>query len=53
MRDVGKELAERYGTRSLPETFVLDRQGRVVAVGRGEIDRAFLDAAVRKAESAS
>ncbi len=53
VRDVGKELAERYGTRSLPETFVLDREGRVVAVGRGEIDRAFLDAAVRKAESAS
>ena len=49
VRDVGKDLAEQYGTRSLPETFVLDREGRVVAVGRGEIDRAFLDAAIARA----
>jgi cytochrome c biogenesis protein CcmG/thiol:disulfide interchange protein DsbE len=53
VRDVGKDLAEQYGTRSLPETFVLDKQGRVVAVGRGEIDRAFLDAAISQAERSS
>ncbi len=53
VRDVGKDLAERYGTRSLPETFVLDPEGRVVAVGRGEIDRAFLDAAIARAERSS
>jgi len=53
VRDVGKDLAERYGTRSLPETFVLDKEGRVVAVGRGEIDRAFLDAAIARAERSS
>ena len=51
VRDVGKELAQRYGTRSLPETFVLDAQGRVVAVGRGEIDRKFLDAAITEASA--
>jgi cytochrome c biogenesis protein CcmG, thiol:disulfide interchange protein DsbE len=53
VRDVGKKLAEQYGTRSLPETFVLDREGRVVAVGRGEIDREFLDAAIARAEGAA
>jgi cytochrome c biogenesis protein CcmG/thiol:disulfide interchange protein DsbE len=50
LRDVGTDLASQYGTRALPETFVLDRQGRVVAISRGQIDQRFLDAALVKAQ---
>ena len=32
------ELAPRFGTNKLPETFVLDRGGKVVAMSRGEVD---------------
>ena len=50
LRDVGTKLANAFGTRGLPETFVLDRQGRIVAVSRGQISQTFLDAAVAKAQ---
>jgi cytochrome c biogenesis protein CcmG/thiol:disulfide interchange protein DsbE len=52
VRDVGTDLAARYGTNKLPETFVLDRQGRVVAISRGQISQAFLDQALAKAQRA-
>ncbi len=50
LRDIGTKLAGAFGTRGLPETFVLDRRGRVVAVSRGQVSQPFLDAAVAKAE---
>jgi cytochrome c biogenesis protein CcmG/thiol:disulfide interchange protein DsbE len=50
LRDVGTSLAKDYGTRSLPETFVLDAKGRIVAVARGRVNRAFLRDAIAKAE---
>ena len=40
IRDVDARLAEAYGTHKLPETFVIDRQGRIAALARGEIDDA-------------
>jgi cytochrome c biogenesis protein CcmG/thiol:disulfide interchange protein DsbE len=49
IRDVGTDLASKYGTRALPETFVLDRQGRVVAISRGQLNQGFLDRALKKA----
>ena len=49
-RDVGTKLAREYGTRNLPETFVIDREGRVVAISRGALDRAWLTEAIRSAE---
>jgi cytochrome c biogenesis protein CcmG/thiol:disulfide interchange protein DsbE len=49
IRDVDGKLAQDYGTRALPETFVIDRQGRVVALSRGEVTQKFLDAAVTEA----
>jgi cytochrome c biogenesis protein CcmG, thiol:disulfide interchange protein DsbE len=49
LRDSKLELAPEYGTRALPETFVIDPQGRVVAVARGQVDRAFLDASLERA----
>jgi cytochrome c biogenesis protein CcmG/thiol:disulfide interchange protein DsbE len=48
VRDVDGKLAKEYGTRALPETFVIDRQGRVAALTRGVVDRRFLDEALAK-----
>lgn len=49
VRDVGTDLANAYGTKALPETFVIDAQGRVVAVSRGQVSQRFLDNAIAKA----
>lgn len=38
LRDYEGKLAPKYGTDALPETFVIDRQGRIVAVQRGQVD---------------
>ena len=48
-RDIGTKLAKQYGTRALPETFVLDRRGRIVAISRGEVSQQFLDRSVTEA----
>jgi cytochrome c biogenesis protein CcmG, thiol:disulfide interchange protein DsbE len=40
VRDVEGDLANDYGTHQLPETFVIDRQGRIVAISRGQVDDA-------------
>jgi cytochrome c biogenesis protein CcmG, thiol:disulfide interchange protein DsbE len=48
LRDVDGKLANAYGTRALPETFVIDRQGRVAALTRGVVDRQFLEDALAK-----
>jgi cytochrome c biogenesis protein CcmG/thiol:disulfide interchange protein DsbE len=50
VRDVGTSLAQEYGTRALPETFVLDRRGRIVSVSRGQLNGAFLNKAIAQAE---
>jgi cytochrome c biogenesis protein CcmG/thiol:disulfide interchange protein DsbE len=49
VRDVGTKLAKRYGTNKIPETFVIDRAGRIVDVFRGQIDQQFMDRALAKA----
>jgi cytochrome c biogenesis protein CcmG/thiol:disulfide interchange protein DsbE len=51
LRDVGTKLAEEYGTTSLPETFVIDAQGRIADFYRGQIDAARLDRALAKARA--
>ncbi len=48
LRDVGGDLGDDYGTNGVPETFVIDRQGRVVALQRGSVDDAFLERALRE-----
>lgn len=53
VRDPGDTLFGAYGNRGIPETFVLDGRGRVVALRRGEVDRAFLDGAIARARAAS
>jgi cytochrome c biogenesis protein CcmG/thiol:disulfide interchange protein DsbE len=45
-RDVGGGFAKAYGTKGLPETFVINPKGRITAMRRGAIDDAFLDAAL-------
>lgn len=43
LRDVDGDFAKAYGTKGLPETFVIDREGRIVALRRGTVDEAFLN----------
>jgi cytochrome c biogenesis protein CcmG, thiol:disulfide interchange protein DsbE len=53
LRDSSGALANAFGTEALPETFVLDRDSRVVAISRGEItQQSFLTEAIAKAEQA-
>jgi len=49
VRDDRLKLAPKYGTSQLPETFVIDRDGKVVALSRGQIDQAFMDSALDRA----
>jgi cytochrome c biogenesis protein CcmG, thiol:disulfide interchange protein DsbE len=51
LRDTTGEFAQAYGTTQIPETFVIDSSGHVVAISRGEIDEAFLNHAIALAES--
>jgi cytochrome c biogenesis protein CcmG, thiol:disulfide interchange protein DsbE len=49
LRDVEGKLAQDYGTRALPETFMIDRDGKVVAVSRGVVSEKFIDHALEQA----
>lgn len=49
LRDDRLQLAPKFGTSKLPETFVLDRRGRVVAISRGQIEEPFLTGAIDRA----
>jgi cytochrome c biogenesis protein CcmG/thiol:disulfide interchange protein DsbE len=49
--DTTGEFAHAYGTNGLPESFVIDRHGHVVAISRQEVDEAFLNRAVSLAAS--
>jgi cytochrome c biogenesis protein CcmG/thiol:disulfide interchange protein DsbE len=51
IRDVGTKLARRYGTNNVPETFVIGKDGRIVDLFRGQIDQAFMDHALEKAQA--
>jgi cytochrome c biogenesis protein CcmG, thiol:disulfide interchange protein DsbE len=51
LRDNSGTFAHSYGTDQLPESFVIDRRGRIVAISRGEINQAFLDHAIALAQS--
>jgi cytochrome c biogenesis protein CcmG/thiol:disulfide interchange protein DsbE len=51
LRDNNGSFAHSYGTDQLPESFVIDRDGHVAAISRGEIDQKFLDRAIALAQS--
>jgi cytochrome c biogenesis protein CcmG/thiol:disulfide interchange protein DsbE len=46
LRDVDGDLAQDYGTRALPETFVINQEGKITAVSRGQVNAKFLDQSV-------
>jgi cytochrome c biogenesis protein CcmG/thiol:disulfide interchange protein DsbE len=43
LRDRDGRFADRYGSRAFPETFVIDRRGRIAAERRGPVDQRWLD----------
>jgi cytochrome c biogenesis protein CcmG/thiol:disulfide interchange protein DsbE len=43
LRDRDGQFADRYGSRAFPETFVIDRRGRIAPQRRGPVDQAWLD----------
>jgi cytochrome c biogenesis protein CcmG, thiol:disulfide interchange protein DsbE len=49
VRDVDERFAHGLGVAGIPETFVLDKRGRVAAYKRSAVDAAWIRAAVRKA----
>ncbi len=51
VRDSTGSFAQGYGTDQLPESFVIDRAGRVVAISRGEVEPSFLEHAEQIAKS--
>jgi cytochrome c biogenesis protein CcmG/thiol:disulfide interchange protein DsbE len=50
LRDDTGDFAHSYGTDQLPESFIINRAGKVVSVSRGEIGSAFVDHALALAE---
>ena len=42
VRDVSGNFVRSFGTKGVPETFVIDRTGRVAAIRRFQIDHAWL-----------
>jgi cytochrome c biogenesis protein CcmG/thiol:disulfide interchange protein DsbE len=53
LRDSNGDFAHSYGTDQLPESFVIDRAGDVVAICRGEIGQTFMNQAVTLAQTGS
>jgi cytochrome c biogenesis protein CcmG/thiol:disulfide interchange protein DsbE len=51
LRDNNGAFAHSYGTDQLPESFIVDRHGDIVALSRGEIGQAFINRALTLAES--
>ncbi len=52
LRDTTGDFARAYGTNQVPESFLIDRQGRIVAISRGEIEQPFVDGALALALAA-
>jgi cytochrome c biogenesis protein CcmG/thiol:disulfide interchange protein DsbE len=51
LRDTSGAFARSYGTDQLPESFIIDRRGRIAAISRGEIGAPFIDRAIALAGS--
>ena len=43
LRDPDGAFAEDYGSRAFPETFIIDREGRVADRRRGPVDQAWIE----------
>ena len=46
LRDVEGALGRDFGTTGVPETFAIDREGRIAAISRGSVNEAFVDRAL-------
>ena len=53
VRDVGGAFARAYGANGIPETFVIDRRGRVAAVRRYQLAGSWLQTTLAKVLGAS
>lgn len=53
LRDGSGEYAHLYGTDQLPESFLIDPSGHITAAVRGEIEKPFVERALRLAESSA
>lgn len=53
LRDPDSALYESYGGRGVPETIVIDKAGKVVAIARGVVDAPFLQRAIAAARKSS
>jgi cytochrome c biogenesis protein CcmG, thiol:disulfide interchange protein DsbE len=53
LRDNDGVFAHSYGTDQLPESFIIDRDGDIASISRGEIDERFLDRAIALARASS
>lgn len=42
LRDIDAQLAQSFGNTGVPETFILDRKGRIAARQRGTINQSWL-----------
>jgi len=49
LRDGEGKLAHDYGSIGVPETFIIDRQGRIVALKRGTVGQKWLDQQLSRA----
>jgi cytochrome c biogenesis protein CcmG/thiol:disulfide interchange protein DsbE len=52
LRDNDGEFARAYGTIAVPESFLVNREGNIVAISRGEVGPGFLEKAVKLATGA-
>lgn len=52
LRDVSGEMASAYGTRQIPESFLIGREGRIYDIARGPIESAFAQRALQLARGA-
>jgi len=43
LRDRDREYGRKYGVSAYPETFLIDRSGRIAAIRRGPVTRQWLD----------
>jgi cytochrome c biogenesis protein CcmG, thiol:disulfide interchange protein DsbE len=51
LRDTTGAFAHAYGTDRLPESFIVDREGRIASVSRGEIGQGFINRALALART--
>ncbi|WP_084269991.1 peroxiredoxin family protein [Patulibacter minatonensis] len=49
LQDPDQKMSQTYGASLMPETFVIDTQGRIHAIARTEVDQKFMDAALERA----